>query len=428
MPGTFVAVVLALLCCWSLFLIWNAIIPERKEDDVGILLSSLEERTVMLERQMNQSILQRHEIDEMTREVVNLRTAHSGASNDFLSNHSTASSGDPAIHDLKRTKKSFNKSDFVTSQSIPPFCISKSNGAIYEMSQTLLTRRILKAFRPNNKYITLDVGAAFGWYSMYWAMLGYRVIAFDPGDTSYLRDAASCQGLEDWRLTIHNVAVGLVGGHGSGVSTTDVQNENRKSTSSLRPYIKSVDNRLVEVAIMKIDVEGSELNVLRDILIMQASNFVIYNIIVEFTPKWWPEGIDEGKKVLEALIAANWTFFTSPWSEHAARIGHPPHHVHPPDTKVDWDIESLAYVQHVPKEKVVDYVLSIKYQRDFWLQNSMVDDRFKLDALKNGIGDVLCDNADEWRYIELPTYLRDNPKHVEDNKKCSDWYHTKKHI
>ena len=34
MPVTFVAVVLALLCCWSLFLIWDAIIPWRKEDDV----------------------------------------------------------------------------------------------------------------------------------------------------------------------------------------------------------------------------------------------------------------------------------------------------------------------------------------------------------------------------------------------------------
>ena len=81
---------------------------------------------------------------------------------------------------------------FVMSNTKPPFCTPQTIhfGPEHEMSQTLLTRRVLTPYRRTlQEFITVDCGAAMGWYTLFWAKLGFDVLAFEPGTTAFLLDA-----------------------------------------------------------------------------------------------------------------------------------------------------------------------------------------------------------------------------------------------
>ena len=176
----------------------------------------------------------------------------------------------------------------------------------------------------------------------------------------------------------------------------------------------------VATALIKVDTEGFELEALRDILSLAKKGRKVHNILVEFTPKWWPEGKSEGLKVVEEYVKSSWTFFSSPWSEHAARVGRPPHGLSPEGVSIDWDKEPLLFVQRIPPSSVAKYIDSIKYQRDMWLQHA--DTPFPLNLVKNEVSDVQCMNADEWKYHRMPSYLSDKV----NVDTCLDFYHGKK--
>ena len=91
-----------------------------------------------------------------------------------------------------------------------------------------------------------------------------------------------------------------------------------------------------EIAMIKVDVEGREIVVLQNILnLVRDKTFKIHNLLVEFTPKWW-DSRDAGKKLIQEFVNDGWEFFSSPWSEHAARVGRAPFGVVPAGTTIDW--------------------------------------------------------------------------------------------
>ena len=302
---------------------------------------------------------------------------------------------------------------FVLTDTVPRF-LSIGEGSEMEQSQTLLTRRILKAvtgplaMQLQSRLIAVDVGAASGWYSLYWASLGFPVIAFEPGDITNLRRAINSNGFDQY-ITVHNTGISAVGNHGSGTSTS--------SPALIETSMATLLPTQSEIIILKIDVEGSEMGVLQDVLTLIKNGTKIHNIIVEVTPKWWPESTSAGLDVFQAFINMKWNVFSSPWSEHAARVGKPPQGLAPAGVILDWDTEPLLFVQQIPKDQLAVFVQSITYQRDIWLQNP--ESPFALDAKAHGVAPLQCPDADEWRYARMPWYLSDEINVLY----CVDQYH-----
>ena len=302
------------------------------------------------------------------------------------------------------------KPGFVMSNTKPPFCTPQTIhfGPEHEMSQTLLTRRVLTPYRRNKDFITVDCGAAMGWYTLFWSKLGFDVLAFEPGTTAFLLDAIKLNPESQGVVTVHNAGLGRVDfTKGNGASTGNRDVPVHKSIGPFLPPGK-------EVAMMKIDVEGNEIFVLEDVLNLPQK---FHNLLVEFTPKWWPKGTKHGEQVIDAFVASGWQFFASAWSEHAKRVGDPPYGLAPVGVQVNWSNEPLLFVQRIPPANVTQYILSIKFQRDVWMQHPQA--RFPLDLVSNQIDEIMCMKADEWRYSRMPSYLKD-PLNTNG---CYDQYH-----
>ena len=168
---------------------------------------------------------------------------------------------------------------------------------------------------------------------------------------------------------------------------------------------------------MKVDVEGREIEVLQAVRELIRSGTRVHNIIVEFTPKWWPHGFDNGMSVIQSFLDDGWTFSASPWSEHGTRVGKRPNGLVPDGIQFDWDAEPLLMVQTVPNEKVRNVLRTLKYQRDYWLEAPNAS--YPMDRKANGVEDLECDDGDSFRYARLPRYLKGNALTTQ----CLDLYH-----
>ena len=144
----------------------------------------------------------------------------------------------------------------------------------------------------------------------------------------------------------------------------------------------------------------------------------VHNILVELTPKWWPNK-EVGQAMMKNLSDLGFTFISSAWSEHAARVGSAPHGVGVPAS--EWDSTPLVFAQHLSPPQVWPYIESIKYQRDFLLQHR--DSPFKLDFLAERVDPLQCSqSADEWKYAPpIPPYLAAHG--FSASSPCEDRYH-----
>lgn len=170
---------------------------------------------------------------------------------------------------------------------------------IHEAGTTILLKKIVK---PG--WIIYDLGTDFGYYTMLCGKLTGRngkVVAFEPSAENFrdLKRAAVTNGLEN--LELHNEAVSdklgeksfTVYGNGSGVDTiypSDVYDPYFKSKKKVEVVCTTLDNELQRrnilshVNLVKIDVEGSELDVLkggREFL----EHYPDLGLIVEISPK-----------------------------------------------------------------------------------------------------------------------------------------------
>ena len=107
---------------------------------------------------------------------------------------------------------------------MPSFCAGE-NEVELEQAQIALVRRILLPYLEGmemvggSSYITFDIGAAFGWYSMFMAAtMGFRVLSFEPGDVGTIVKTAAANALTE-RIRIINMGISSVDeSEGSGAS------------------------------------------------------------------------------------------------------------------------------------------------------------------------------------------------------------------
>lgn len=133
----------------------------------------------------------------------------------------------------------------------------------------------LPAFVPSEGWTVLDVGANIGVVSMLQAQRGARVYAFEPNPDCYRRLVKNihANGLEDL-IQPCNVALGDRVGTGAmlvskgGTTGGTVVRNHRLADADLRPIRVTTLDRMVppglsRVDLLKIDVEGAEVEVLR---------------------------------------------------------------------------------------------------------------------------------------------------------------------
>ena len=132
--------------------------------------------------------------------------------------------------------------------------------------------------------VVIDAGANIGFVAMLYASLGARVYAFEPIPAIYSRLAANAAGraITPFKLALSNVSekkqIALSRGHSQGHSLNELwPNEFSKVFNGSIEYLeiecRTIDSlNLPPAQFMKVDVEGSELNLLKG-----AQNYLAQN-------------------------------------------------------------------------------------------------------------------------------------------------------
>ena len=288
----------------------------------------------------------------------------------------------------------------------PPFLIQgEPTLPGIEMAQAMLTYRFLKPF-PRSRFSVFDVGAASGWYALFWCALGFNATAFEPGETSNLETNRMCNAFE-MKLNIHHVGLGSIGGHGSGTAYRHNESGRSEVVLSLRPFIEPGS----EIALLKIDTEGREIFALESVLrLVRSGHCRVHGILVEVSPSWWVENHTRGLAVFQRYVDLGWQVLYSPWGLHGLMTASNPHALAPPAQaqNLSWDDEPLHAVQHVRGTDFAPFLSQmarLRVQRDFLLQSPTTP--FPLDLADNGVSPLLCSSPRELRYAQLPRYMTD---------------------
>lgn len=197
-----------------------------------------------------------------------------------------------------RVEIDFSESNFlsmVRTKTEPPFYISLHrekedipraeliySGLYYERKKTNEIAVLLKSSDARMQGLFVDIGANIGWYSLYAAAIGRRVVAFEPNPANILkfRQSIAANGFKNIILKPY----------GAGASDAEIMFVNHKNnygqgafvnndtkinpTKQLMLKVKRVDDEVQNVpsawrrrvAVAKIDVEGFEALVLKGMM------------------------------------------------------------------------------------------------------------------------------------------------------------------
>lgn len=230
----------------------------------------------------------------------------------------------------------------------PPFYISLHNytidhvrwatimgkGYYYETSMYDALHESLKDFKDNpQEAIVLDVGGNIGWFTLIAASLGHRVITFEPNNINNVKLCESLQmnGLlhEDKNLDLVEIYEAGVGdNHGE---VLDLYHFPAKRNPGKATFVESLKGHGIKVgsmsllsldqiaeekgwfksrpniAFLKVDVEGFELNVLRGASKMIKAKLV-NNMVFEFKPHIATEK-EKNLVLLQALIDSGYVLY-----------------------------------------------------------------------------------------------------------------------
>lgn len=179
-------------------------------------------------------------------------------------------------------------------------------GAVVEIGLTQMWYLALrdKCVQPGGKRaLVLDVGANFGWYSIYAAMLGCRVIAWEPvphfrAFLTYNRYLNHLEDLIEIRDTavvevgglMYNLTVpqrGIWGTAGIGGLNIDRGIDNQGEYETVQAVGERVDEVVHEdVLLLKVDVEGLEPAVMKSCSGLLDKHKVAH-IVMEYSPGPW---------------------------------------------------------------------------------------------------------------------------------------------
>jgi len=165
----------------------------------------------------------------------------------------------------------------------------------------------------NGNHLVVDAGANLGYFSTYSAIMGCRVISFEPQPRllPIINTSRLVNGIQD-RMTLHNNIVHIDSNerlkitYASGVCTgcsvvTPAGPDEQNTENSFIIQATRIDTKVKEdVLLMKVDVEGYEV-----LAIESASGlfekYNVQNILVEWFPSRFPHGPERGTKLLEDL-------------------------------------------------------------------------------------------------------------------------------
>lgn len=187
----------------------------------------------------------------------------------------------------------------------------------YENSTLLLVEEFIKNKMPSAKDKTaLDIGANIGNHSIFFANNFKNVYAFEPNPVTYEVLKINCNFVAKHK-NIMPVNFGLSDKEGSlpfyispnnigGSQIIDANNESIQDAIQIN--VKTLDqlNELkgVSVALIKIDVEGHELNVLKG-----AKNTILKNMPAVLFEQSASEIIDGGSSAIKYLEELGYKFF-----------------------------------------------------------------------------------------------------------------------
>jgi len=160
----------------------------------------------------------------------------------------------------------------------------------------------------------VDVGAHVGFFSMYGAALGHTVHAFEPADhhIKAIKRSLELNGPQlAQRFNLHEKVASDTKGE-MAFSTFDIgpdgssyASTKKSKGSKMIPSVRVSDTVTQPVDMMKIDVEGCELSVLKSSLKL-ISQGKTHNFLIEVCPYLWPRcgnSMSDAERVFGELIA-----------------------------------------------------------------------------------------------------------------------------
>jgi FkbM family methyltransferase len=211
--------------------------------------------------------------------------------------------------------------------------------------------------KPEN-VVFFDVGANTGWFSMHAAARGFDVYAFDvqPGCVRWIKSEVLINGFHE-KITVFNNGVSSKMGYKIDIDSStcnggfsfDSQKNEEKSTGKnvlidtfqLDPLIDEIDKEVI----MKIDTEGSEVDILKTMM-RSIKSQKIKSLVIEIIPTLWPlkgNDFEEGVKVFQEILDNGYEVYVlfdpNPYKEQAAKKVATPSYIHP---ELDlWDMVSV---------------------------------------------------------------------------------------
>ena len=186
--------------------------------------------------------------------------------------------------------------------------------AKYQSWEGQITNWIISRFSDQNSLCFVDIGANFGWYSCLFSILGgekSKVYSVEPSPDNifYLKKNINNNNLKN--ISLYEGALGdrknllplyqanpkNPGAH-SLIRNTPQQNLNTKFFQVEVNTLDSLFEDLEVINLMKIDIEGYELNALKG-----GKNTLkkVQNLLIEFSPHLWSDPYGDAKAFFKIL-------------------------------------------------------------------------------------------------------------------------------
>lgn len=177
--------------------------------------------------------------------------------------------------------------------------------------------QVAAAATTSTRPVVIDVGANIGWFTVLGAANGMQVFAVEPqpGCLPFINAGVCASGLADRVVLRHaacsskegSVKIPLKGCSGLVTWSEDPSSVKDASvqTVSLNSFAEEAQIP-ARVAIMKIDTEGSEIDILQSGFPSFWEKHVVDNIIAEVMPRAWSKkvlSLKQGAKLLSDLVA-----------------------------------------------------------------------------------------------------------------------------
>ncbi len=186
---------------------------------------------------------------------------------------------------------------------------------VYEKESLEITKDFLTEININFRTKVLDIGANIGNHSIFFAQFFEKVYAFEPNPRTYDLLKFNCENsnIETFQYGLSDISAELDfeqdnNNIGNAYITQSMNQEKPLSTKSMRVKVKKLDDEaeldLKNVSLIKIDIEGHELNALKGAEKTIRDNSPV--ILFEQHPSDFKDGTSD---VIEFLKKENYEFF-----------------------------------------------------------------------------------------------------------------------